>query len=47
MLVLEAMAKDLDPEINVLRCAIPFLVHRGIEEIKEKELREIQRLRGK
>lgn len=31
MLVLEAVAKDLDPEINVLRCAIPFLIHQSIE----------------
>ena len=24
MLVLEAMAKDVDPEINILKCAIPY-----------------------
>jgi hypothetical protein len=38
MLVLEAIAKDLDPQINILRSAIPFLVHQSIEEIKELEL---------
>ncbi len=35
MLVLESIAKDLDPQINILRCAIPFLVHQSIEEIKD------------
>ena len=30
MLILEAIAKDLDPEINILRTAIPFLVHQGL-----------------
>jgi aarF domain-containing kinase len=25
MLVLEAIAKDLDPNINILRCAVPYL----------------------
>jgi len=24
MMVLEAMAKDIDPEINILKCAIPY-----------------------
>ena len=28
MLVLEAIAKDLDPNINILRCAIPFLQYK-------------------
>ena len=28
MLVLEAMAKDLDPNINILRCAVPFLQYK-------------------
>lgn len=23
-MVLEAMAKDIDPEINILKCAIPY-----------------------
>lgn len=32
MLVLEAIAKELDPEINVLRCAIPYLVQQTVEE---------------
>jgi hypothetical protein len=36
MLVLEAMAKDIDPKINVLRCAIPFLVDQSIQEIKNR-----------
>lgn len=25
MLVLESVAKDLDPKINILRCMIPYL----------------------
>jgi hypothetical protein len=25
MLILEAIAKDLDPSINILRCAVPYL----------------------
>jgi aarF domain-containing kinase len=25
MLVLEGIAKDLDPDINILRCAVPYL----------------------
>lgn len=28
MLVLEAIAKDLDPNINILRCAVPFLQYK-------------------
>lgn len=24
MMVLEAMAKDIDPQINILKCAIPY-----------------------
>lgn len=24
MLVLEGMAKDIDPEINILKCAVPY-----------------------
>lgn len=24
MLVLEAIAKDIDPEINILKCALPY-----------------------
>jgi len=39
MLVLEAIAKDLDPNINILRSAIPFLIHQSIEEIKQLELK--------
>ena len=29
MLVLEAIAKDLDPDINILRCAVPFLKYKN------------------
>jgi predicted unusual protein kinase regulating ubiquinone biosynthesis (AarF/ABC1/UbiB family) len=29
MLVLEAIVKDLDPNINILRCAVPFLHYRN------------------
>ncbi len=25
MLILEQIAKDLDPKINILRCAVPYL----------------------
>ena len=28
MLVLEAIAKDLDPSINILRCAVPYLQYK-------------------
>lgn len=28
MLILEAIAKDLDPQINILRCAVPYLHYR-------------------
>ena len=24
MLVLEGMAKDIDPQINILKCAVPY-----------------------
>lgn len=28
MLILESIAKDLDPSINILRCAVPYLQYR-------------------
>jgi predicted unusual protein kinase regulating ubiquinone biosynthesis (AarF/ABC1/UbiB family) len=28
MLVLESIAKDLDPSINILRCAVPYLQYK-------------------
>lgn len=28
MLTLEAIAKDLDPNINILRCAVPYLPYK-------------------
>lgn len=34
MLVLEAMAKSLDPKINILKLAIPYFKH--TEDIMEK-----------
>lgn len=33
MLVLEAMAKDLDKDINILKCAVPYFKYAEKKEI--------------
>ncbi len=42
MMVLEAMAKDVDPDINILKCAIPYFSYvkdtAMVESIAEKEI---------
>ncbi len=42
MMVLEAMAKDVDPDINILKCAIPYFSYVKdtalVESIAEKEI---------
>lgn len=32
MLVLEALAKDLHPEINILKCAVPYFKYAEKQE---------------
>lgn len=42
MMVLEAMAKDIDPQINILKCAIPYFSYikdqSFVEAVAEKSL---------
>lgn len=42
MMVLEAMAKDIDPQINILKCAIPYFSYvkdqSFIEDVADKSI---------
>ena len=43
MVVLESMAKDIDPDIQILKCAIPFFKFVQDPNIKKQKPKEIRR----